>query len=48
MYNFFDEKAWLNIIAFSKHQFSESQGASFRDLPDLVMKYNNQQWSNYF
>lgn len=21
-YNFFDEKAWLNMIAFSKHQFS--------------------------
>lgn len=48
MYNFFDEKAWLNIIAFSKHSFGESQGANFRDLPDLVLKNNNQQWSSYF
>lgn len=46
-FNFIDEKAWLNIIAFSKNCFGESPGPNFKDLPDLVQK-NQQGWLAFF
>ena len=46
-FNFIDEKAWLNILAFSKHSFGESTVSNFKELPDLVQK-NQPGWIQFF
>lgn len=46
-FDFLDDDAWLNIIAFSKHTFGESSVPNFKELPDLVQK-NQPGWLAYF
>tara|TARA_B110000503_G_C7159825_1_gene419120 strand:+ start:2044 stop:2262 length:219 start_codon:yes stop_codon:yes gene_type:complete len=35
-FNFITDKAWLNILALSKHHFGSDPLAFFRDLPDSM------------
>lgn len=46
-FNFIDQKAWLNIIAFSKHSFGESPVPNFKELTELIAK-NQPGWCSYF
>lgn len=46
-FSFISEKAWLNIIAFSKHCFNDAPVAAFKELPDMIIK-NQAGWANFF
>jgi dynein heavy chain len=46
-FSFISEKAWLNIIAFSKHCFNDAPVATFKELPELIVK-NQPGWQAFF
>ena len=46
LFNWLNDNAWLNIIALSKHRFSNDQQPFFRELVDLVQS-NDQQWGQW-
>jgi dynein heavy chain len=37
-FNFITEKAWLNILALSRHHFARETVAFFRELPDSMQR----------
>lgn len=45
-FNFITEKAWLNILALSRHHFGRETVAFFRELPDSMSRNENlwKQW----
>jgi dynein heavy chain len=44
---FISERAWLNIVAFSKHCFNDAPVATFKELPELILK-NQPGWQAFF